>query len=225
MKKIIFCLLLISFTVNVSFAKDFEDVKKDDWFYDNLKKVVEKDIIDGYPDNTFKPDNKFTGKEFIAALIKSQDISFNSTGKDWAKPYLKKAKDLKYLDENISFDLDKTLSRENMAYIISNFLINKEEAQLKDIDFIKSKIKDNEKIDKSLRNRVYLTFKKGIILGYPDKSYKPKNGLTRAEGLTIIKRIIDKSERKKVYKDDVDIVYNEDTDTYTVDTEGIGFSE
>lgn len=43
--------------------KEFKDVPKDTWGYDDLQYAVEEGVINGYPDGTFKPDQQLTRQE------------------------------------------------------------------------------------------------------------------------------------------------------------------
>lgn len=47
---------------------DFKDVKEEDWFTDDVYSMVNKGIINGYPDYTFKPNKKPTRAELCAIL-------------------------------------------------------------------------------------------------------------------------------------------------------------
>ncbi len=85
-------------------------------------------IINGYPDNTFKPENQITRAEFSTIVTKllnldisdDEDIIFNDVENHWAKPYI---------------------------------------------------------------NKIY---RKGLVSGYPDGTFKPQNNITYAEAITIL---------------------------------------
>lgn len=53
-----------------SFVDKFSDVKQGDWFTESIMKLTSKDIIKGYPDGTFKPNNSITRAEFAAIASK-----------------------------------------------------------------------------------------------------------------------------------------------------------
>lgn len=65
-------LLLFLFSVNV-IAAEFKDVKETDWFYDDLQSAVERGVINGYEDGTFRPDNFVTNAEFYKMLYETID--------------------------------------------------------------------------------------------------------------------------------------------------------
>ena len=65
--------------------------------YENAVKVLNGlGIINGYPDNTFKPENQITRAEYAAIVTKllnmdvseDQDVIFADVENHWAKPYI-----------------------------------------------------------------------------------------------------------------------------------------
>lgn len=61
--------LLIS--AGTSFAVEFSDVSKDHWAYKSIEKLAKQEVISGYKDSSFKPDNKVTRAEFAVMLSKA----------------------------------------------------------------------------------------------------------------------------------------------------------
>ncbi len=95
-------------------------------------------------------------------------------------------------------NIDKSISRYEMAKIISNTLDYRKENTPQNVEKYVSNIKDIHKInDKSLYDCVLKTYVKGIISGYPDGSFSGDNYLSRAEASTVIVRVIDESSRVK----------------------------
>jgi hypothetical protein len=50
---------------------DFTDVPKDYPYYEAINYAKENNIVNGYDDGTFRPDNKISREEFIKIIIKS----------------------------------------------------------------------------------------------------------------------------------------------------------
>lgn len=46
----------------------FSDVKASNWAYNDIQTLVGSNLIQGYPDNTFKPERQITRAEFVALL-------------------------------------------------------------------------------------------------------------------------------------------------------------
>lgn len=53
-----------------AFVDKFGDVKQGDWFTESIMKLTSKDIIKGYPDGTYKPNNDITRAEFATIASK-----------------------------------------------------------------------------------------------------------------------------------------------------------
>ncbi len=66
-------LALIFGAVQNVFAKEFPDVPSTHWAYQQIRELSDADIIVGYPDGNFKPDDKITRAEFATMVIKTVD--------------------------------------------------------------------------------------------------------------------------------------------------------
>ncbi|WP_113672754.1 S-layer homology domain-containing protein [Vallitalea guaymasensis] len=55
----------------------FSDVPKDQWYAPYIGYCVEKNIIDGYPDNTFKPNDKLGEKAFLKLVLTGLGYKYN----------------------------------------------------------------------------------------------------------------------------------------------------
>ncbi|MBE0451196.1 MAG: S-layer homology domain-containing protein, partial [Clostridia bacterium] len=65
----------------------FSDLKDTHWSKSNIDYLSGLEIISGYPDGTFKPENNVKINEFILMTIKSLGYHYDSKSTDWAKPY------------------------------------------------------------------------------------------------------------------------------------------
>ncbi|QSZ27623.1 S-layer homology domain-containing protein [Aceticella autotrophica] len=75
---------------------NFKDVKSTDWFYNEIQKAKAANIVSGYDDNTFRPNNSITREEaaaILTRLLKLQPVTQDalkgfkdaSQVSDWAK--------------------------------------------------------------------------------------------------------------------------------------------
>ncbi len=91
----------------------FEDIRSKDWYYEDLRIAVKYGYINGYEDNTFRPNNPITRQEamkIITTLKNNKDVNLDkiyqySDFKDidcWAKEYVEGAIEAGYIrgDEN-----------------------------------------------------------------------------------------------------------------------------
>ncbi len=102
---------------------NFSDVKSDAWYYDAIAFLSNYNVINGYPDGTFRPDKEITRGEYTALLSRISNISPDN--------YSMNFKDVSYTS----------------AYY----------HEIKEVSYA------------------------GWLNGYPDKTFRPENNLTRAE--------------------------------------------
>lgn len=77
-KIIITLVILLSFsTIVVSGKSFFKDVKSDAWYYKDVAKIQEREIMNGYQDNTFQPNKPVTRAELASVINKLMDYQTN----------------------------------------------------------------------------------------------------------------------------------------------------
>ncbi|MBO8160674.1 MAG: S-layer homology domain-containing protein [Thermosipho sp. (in: Bacteria)] len=174
-------------------AKKFSDVDKNGWYIGTISKLFGLGIINGYPDETFRPNGQITRGEFTKMLVYAMGYKEAPTNENhWAAGVREKAIELGWLDKGEFEDLNKPITRLEIASMIARATdesvdnLAAYENQLTDFNTIE---------DDTLRNRVVKCYALGIIKGYPDGTFKPYNTATRAEASTMIVRLLDKSER------------------------------
>lgn len=116
----------------------FSDTKKNTWYSDYVGWAVKEEIVNGYPDNTFKPDAPILRQELsklISEYIESNELdingkvlaeSFTDAAKHpkWAKPYIEdlRARGVVGGDELGNFNPAATATRAEVAMIITRLL-------------------------------------------------------------------------------------------------------
>ncbi len=176
----------------------FSDVTFKHWAYNDIKDLTLKQLIQGYPDETFKPDNNISVKEFmtmLSRLIAKNEVestvvkNFKEPGlikEDWAyievKSILNKLSDGNLLKFNKT-NLDRHITREEVAFLISNV-----------VELKTGHIRENRSLNDVISSQYYLEINElinnGIIQGYPDNTFKPKNNITRAEVSAMFNRML-----------------------------------
>ncbi len=229
MKKtiIILVFIMVILTTTTYGNSKFSDVKETDWFNTDLEYAtnITRQIIDGYPDGTFKPEETLSVEQFIKMVVCASGTKYiNEEGLHWSTPYIEKAIDKNYISSRTFPDYTQGIKREEMARIIANYIAVEEDPE--SIDSIASRLRntinDYNEITTNNKNQVLKAYGYGILLGYPDGTYRPDNTLTRAEGTAVIRRIVDKQARKipnleNIEQAEIEVTYHIDTDTYTVD--------
>ncbi|MDX8367185.1 S-layer homology domain-containing protein [Cytobacillus sp. IB215665] len=105
--------------------KQFSDIPSDHWARATIDWGVQKGIIKGYNDGTFRPNAEVTEAQFLKMLILSyvseSELSANSNG-HWADKYYDYSKSLNYPANGISkIDVrDKAVNREKVAELITS---------------------------------------------------------------------------------------------------------
>ncbi len=161
------------------------------------------DIVDGYDDNTFKPDNKVSRSEFIKLLVEALelpdvqgiDVPFEDLDGHWASVYIKRALAAGFLVSDSYGALlkpDEIIPREEMAELLVRASDRFMEAH-PEIAFSSETVtefNDQDEIQAKYLASAVESAKRGFIRGYPDGSFGPKNGLTRGEAVTVIARMM-----------------------------------
>lgn len=190
-------LVLTNVTPSLAAETFFQDIPTSHWAHSNVGQMVDKGIIVGYPDGTFKPDKKVTYGEFIKMAIvgiTGQALEMGSGGKHWAYNYYKKGVELNLYTENQIPErhLDKEIIRADMSLIAANAVEGTVSSS--DSAIIEGYVLDMFK-STNRKNAVIKAYFLGILAGYPDQTFRPDQGLTRAESAAVIDRIITPSAR------------------------------
>ncbi len=178
-------------------GKIFYDVSPEYWAYNYITTMAEEGIINGYEDNTFKPENTVLRCEFAKLLasctdtflILKDDIPFEDvTMLDWYAVFLMRVKD--YINSYTEggktyFKPYKNATREDVATAIVKALGYEPAKSIKSLD---SAFADSGKISAENKPYIAVAVEKNIIKGYEDRTFRPDASLTRAEAATLLFR-------------------------------------
>jgi hypothetical protein len=207
MKKYIsfFLILFIAMSTTVCTPmaqEEFSDLPSSHWAYSNTQELVNMNVINGYPDGFFYPNQKVTAEQYlkmVVSVIGYPDLSATAP-KFWAKPYINKAYELGLIKDTSTLHgipWSEAITREVAAELAvkGDFILHGTTFDSFQTDML-HEIPDVYFIDNQLKPSVYTAYATGVITGYEDHSFNPKGFLTRAEASTIIVRIIDTSKRQ-----------------------------
>lgn len=192
----------------------FSDVTRSDWYYSYVMTCSIYGAISGTttPVNgvgTFEPNGKVNLGQFLAVLTRliAADQITGSTDAHWAEPNYNAATavGLIYTSEYscTSADLDKNLTREEMAVMLSRAAkINGE--TLKVLPGIENNIGDLNKISSDKVNAVKQAYSNGLLTGDNNGNFNPKGTMTRAEMATVVCRLMNYYPRSEVTIKDPD---------------------
>lgn len=103
---------------------DFTDVERSNWAYLNIQNAYKLEIIQGYPDLSFKPLNDISYAEVIAIMINTLGYKNDVVG-NWPENYINKARELGVIPINSNEDPEKVITRGEMSLIVWDTLLVK----------------------------------------------------------------------------------------------------
>lgn len=167
------------------------------WAEECILKLINSGIIKGYPDGTIRPDNTISRAEtavLISRALKLEEIDkqvsdYMDSIPDWAGDSINAT-----TEENIFegypipggkvFKVNQQITREEMATVLMRgFKLDSQQNII--VEFL-----DKDDISDWAYNYVEIGIENNIITGYPDKTFKPQNNITRAEAFTMICKLL-----------------------------------
>lgn len=175
----------------------FNDISQH-WACDDIELIAELGIIQGVGDKSFSPEGLVTRAEFSAMIIRMLDLSvqnyeflFNDVAEDdWYSGYVQTVFAHKIAQGSFgSFRPNESITREEAAKIIAR--VGEIISLGSDEDEEEPSFSDDDEISDWAKEYVKYAYKYGIVKGYEDGSFMPKNNMTRAETAVIMKRILE----------------------------------
>lgn len=172
-------------------ANSFTDIKGH-WAENYINNFYNKGYINGYEDNTFKPENPITRAEFVKVfnkvfgLTKTSGKVFSDTVNHWAKNEIDIAVTngvANGMSKEI-FAPDKLITREEAAKMLANY------KGIADSNHDKSRqFNDYNEISDWAKDSVEGAIEYGYINGMGNGTLAPKNPMKRAEVVVMLSRI------------------------------------
>lgn len=182
--------LLILFFSLINFAVAVPQDIDGHWAAKQTGELVNRGIISGYADGSFKPDNLITRAEFVTMVNKAFGFSAESQTdykdikvSDWFAGEIAKAKAAGYISgyPDGTFKPNKEIERQEAAAVLAKVLKLDGTAA----DQLNS-FNDSAEIAAWSKSAVNAILAKGIISGYPDKTFRPAKAITRAEAAVLL---------------------------------------
>lgn len=181
-------------------AGDYKDVADTHWASEQIAYL--SDEITGYPDGTFQPDRTVSRAEFVSLLARTvfPDELKNETGDTWWEPAFRVCEANNLLSGTYGYN--EPMPRGEIARILGflcrdwggvnaradaseQFVINWNEQRMESPAW-KTLFSDTQGMDE---DRYRVCVNQGLLAGYPDGTFRPKNGVTRAEAAAILARL------------------------------------
>lgn len=163
------------------------------WAYQDIKRLVGMEVAGGYPDGTYRPENRVTRAEFAKLVVQamgwapgSEPLSFadNANIPAWAGGYVATAVQkglIKGYADN-TFRADQAISRAEIATMVMRALGQSKQSELN--------FSDAASIPAWARGYVAAAVELGIIKGQPGNTFAPAASATRAETATMLARLL-----------------------------------
>lgn len=179
---LVFMLLLTIIFGNFQQIKAFSDISNH-WSSPFVNVLSDKNIINGYDDGTFKPDNNITKAEFykiinsLAGFNRTYAVSFSDVQRsDWFYSEVSKGIKAGYLTPTTgNLHPNRPITREEAMRIIGYVYKLTPNAQAA------NGFNDSRNIKNDSKGYVGALVKAGIVEGYPNGNINPKQQITRGE--------------------------------------------
>lgn len=193
---IVISLFFTSALVITSYAADFSDITPH-WGRDAILYWAERDVVNGYPDGTYRPNDPITRAEVSKIIVSTlgidtnadtSSVSFSDVPTDsWFYPYIQACVQhgimIGYKDG--TFLPNQYISREETMTVLCRITNCVSSAPLERV----AQAPDGSTVGSWAANAVGTMLDAGIVVGYPDGKICPKSNLTRAEFVTMLQRI------------------------------------
>ncbi len=181
---------------SVASASSFSDVSDEYWAKDVIENWANYEIIQGYPDGTYLPENLITRAEFSTLMVRLfspenlADLSSytDAVAGSWYYENLAKAVALGAIKpvSETTMRPNAYVTRQDAVTMINNVLGLKASASVNLAEIFS----DFDEISEEAEDSVSAFVERGYLIGYPDGSFKPTKIITRAEAATIFDRVI-----------------------------------
>ena len=171
----------------------------DHWAADMIDIAVNNGWVNGYPDNTFRPDNTLTRADFVTLLARLSGEVLNPTEENpfpdvpadqYYAESVKWAVDAGIINgfEDGTFRPSAAITREQMAHIMTLYLKHKG-LDVQTANEGSVSIPDLDQIQPYAKDDVLFCYANGLLNGRGDEGFVPQGNATRAEACTILLRM------------------------------------
>lgn len=187
------------------------------WGKQYIKPLLEKEIISGYPDGSFKPDAQIKVSEFTKLLVVAVSGEPAAYGSVWYDKYTNKATQLGIILPGEFNNFEKAITREEMARMSVRALGQ-------EVENSNTSFSDDAQITPEFKGYINEAVRVGIVGGYPDGTFKPQGQATRAEASKMLSVVLELKENgvpKKEEKEVRDVTTFRYVDLDTILPEGV----
>lgn len=183
---------------NHTYTVKFSDVDSNYWAYSYIMEMVNRGVLNGYPNGKFYPDKYITRAELAKILTiasglsitDAKDAGFSDVGdNDWFKPYVNAAAN--YLNGynvfgSLMYIPQRDAIREDLAVALVK--LKGYDIYGRDESILSTMFTDADSISGDAKAYIATALEKGLISGYEDDTFRGQNSITRAEASALLWR-------------------------------------
>lgn len=197
---VVIACMIMTMIPGLAFGLEASDISGH-WAEEKIQSWIDQELIKGYEDGTFKPENNITRAEFMTLVngafdyTETEEISFSDVAEDaWYAEAVKKAKAAGYITgyPDNTMRPDSPISREEAATIITGI------TQVEGNPEGKTSFTDDKSLSWS-RDAVAAVSETKIMNGYPDGSFMPQNLIKRGEAVVALDGALSYSKASVIY--------------------------
>ncbi len=189
-------------TPSKDYPQKFWDVPKDHWAFSYIAELVDRGIIEGYDDGSFKPDGTVTRAEFAKIMVgaagvptNDNNVYFGDMAGHWAIPYVNAAKNYLTAYTDNTYRPNQAAVRED----ITMALVRLKGYDISNVDYsYLADFTDTNSISNNVKAYVAVAIEKGLINGYEDNTFRGQSTISRAEAATLLWRAFQYGNDNKV---------------------------
>lgn len=168
----------------------FTDIPQTHWAKNEIQWLVAKNILNGYPDGSFSPENKITRSEFAkilsAAFALQSTVSLPFTDvqtQDWYYPYIQKAYGSGIIKgvSDTSFAPEDYITRQDACVMLWRILSAKKELPAAGTSFV-----DADEISSYAQPAINALYTSGIVKGMENHTFLPQAFIDRQSAAMLI---------------------------------------
>lgn len=211
-----------------TYSQVFRDVPSSHWAFSYIGAMVQRGVLDGYPDGNFYPNNTVTRAEFAKIMIGAakmpvyqpaykyfQDVETTA----WYAPYVHSAypflSGYDYGTNNRYYMPDEPAVREDIAVALVK--LKGYDTAYADTSALYTMFTDVSSISVDARPYVAVAVDRGLVSGYDDGTFRGQAPISRAEAAAMLWRAYQYGNDNKVFDDedyDSENNYYDDDDDY-----------
>lgn len=184
--------------------REFTDVPADHWAYEAVQSMVRHGVVDGYEDGSFQPDGLLTREQFTKLLTLALDLNLPDVpdptfsdvdGDRWSLRYVEAVKE--YLEGyqlpigKPFYEPNATVTREDVAVALVKGMKVDSQSVPSPAALIQSTFDDFRDVSDGYEPYIAAAIKNNLLAGYPDGTFRPKDGLNRGAAMTLLHRLLE----------------------------------